>query len=68
MLTGLGAQLRPVLVYFAPLIWVLAACAAFVIAAFTWNTIAGWVAVSLACLVVELRADMQRKSTAARRG
>lgn len=69
MLTGLGALLRPALVYVLPLIWVLAGCTAFVIGMFTWCAIAGWVAIAVSCLIVELRADMEpRRKLAARRG
>jgi len=68
MLTGLGALLRPALVYVLPLTWVLAACAAFTIAAFTWNHIAGWAIAGASCLLVEWRADLQRRATAGRRG
>jgi len=68
MLTGLGALLRPALSYLAPLIWVLAACAGFTTAAFTWNHIAGWAVAGASCLLVELRADLQRRATAGRRG
>lgn len=66
MLTGLGALLRPAFSYLAPLFWVLAACAGFAIAAFTWSQIAGWVAIGASCLLVEFRADLQRKTTVRR--
>lgn len=68
MLTGLGALLRPAISYVLPLIWVLAACVAFAVAAFAWNHIVGWVVVGVSCLVVEFRADLQRRIPAARRG
>lgn len=70
MLTGLGALLRPAISYLAPLIWVLAACTAACIATFSWSTIAGWATVAVSCLVVEFRADLQRRATtpAGRRG
>lgn len=69
MLTGIGALLRPAVGYLAPLIWVLAACTAGCIAAFSWCTIAGWAAVAVSCLVVEFRADLEpRRRLAARRG
>jgi hypothetical protein len=68
MLTGLGALLRPALSYVLPLFWVLAAAAAACIAMFTWSAIAGWIAVAVSCLVVEFRADIERRMTAARRG
>jgi hypothetical protein len=64
MLTGLGALLRPALVYVLPLFWVLAACTAACIAMFSWSAIAGWVAVAVSCLVVEFRADLQRRAAA----
>lgn len=68
MLTGLGALLRPAVSYLAPLFWVLTACAGFTIAAFTWNHIAGWTVIGASCLIVEFRADLQRRTPAARRG
>lgn len=69
MLTGLGALLRPALVYVLPLFWVLAACAALTIGMFTWCPVAGWVAIAVSCLIVELRADIEpRRKLAARRG
>jgi hypothetical protein len=68
MLTGLGALLRPALVYVLPLFWVLAGCAALVIGMFAWCDIAGWVAIAISCLIVELRADMEPRRKQARRG
>jgi len=68
MLTGLGALLRPAISYVLPLIWVLAACVAFTVAAFAWSQIAGWAVAGASCLVVEFRADLERRTLAARRG
>ncbi|HEY3480814.1 MAG TPA: hypothetical protein VGL02_18110 [Streptomyces sp.] len=69
MLTGLGALLRPALSYVLPLFWVLGFCVALTIGMFAWCTVAGWIAVAVSCLIVELRADMEpRRKQAARRG
>lgn len=68
MLTGLGALLRPALVYLLPLFWVLAGCAGLVVGMFHWCDAAGWVSIFFACLIVEYRADLQRKAMAAHRG
>jgi p-aminobenzoyl-glutamate transporter AbgT len=61
MLASLGAALRPALAWLAPLIWVIAACVAATIAMFSWSQLAGWLAISGSCILVELRADLEKR-------